>query len=323
MLSGQINYVDIVIVVLLALQIVRGVRQGVWAVLARLVSFLGGILVAFWGYQTVGAFVLGYFDLVPPLSYALSFVGLFVLIQALIHAVMSGTGSFFPELWHRSHLSRALAVVPAAADALILVSFLLLLSIVLPIPSRVRADITGSQAGSAIIGAMQSAEQYAQRITDGALDRAFTFFTVRTETDESVHIPYKPNSLSVDEETERQMLVLINIERAKVGAPPLVIDGTLREIARAHSRDMWERHYFAHINPDGDDPFDRMGNGGARFILAGENLAYAASVSLAHRGLMNSPGHRRNILQPRFNRVGIGVVDGGIYGKMFTQNFAD
>ena len=60
-----------------------------------------------------------------------------------------------------------------------------------------------------------------------------------------------------------------------------------------------------------------------KFISAGENLAYAPTVEIAHQGLMNSPGHRENILRPSFGRVGIGVIDGGVYGKMFTQDFAD
>jgi uncharacterized protein YkwD len=52
-------------------------------------------------------------------------------------------------------------------------------------------------------------------------------------------------------------------------------------------------------------------------------LAYAASVDLAHNGLMRSPGHRANILSADFGQVGIGVIDGGIYGKMFTQEFTN
>ena len=56
---------------------------------------------------------------------------------------------------------------------------------------------------------------------------------------------------------------------------------------------------------------------------AGENLALAPTTEFAHEGLMNSPGHRANILNGQFRRVGIGVLDGGIYGKMFVQEFTD
>ena len=101
------------------------------------------------------------------------------------------------------------------------------------------------------------------------------------------------------------------------------MDKDLLRLARAHSRDMFIRGYFAHVNPDGEDPFDRMNEAGIIYQVAGENLALAPNVDLAHDGLMNSPGHRANILTAEFGLVGIGCIDGGSYGKMFSQEFTD
>ena len=84
---------------------------------------------------------------------------------------------------------------------------------------------------------------------------------------------------------------------------------------------MFARGYFAHVSPDSLSPFDRMKAAHVRYITAGENLALAPTLPLAHKGLMNSPGHRANILQPLYRRVGIGILDGGMYGLMITQNF--
>jgi uncharacterized protein YkwD len=58
-------------------------------------------------------------------------------------------------------------------------------------------------------------------------------------------------------------------------------------------------------------------------LSAGENLAYAPSVAIAHEGLMNSPGHRENILRASFNKLGVGVIDAGVNGKMFCQEFTN
>ena len=66
-----------------------------------------------------------------------------------------------------------------------------------------------------------------------------------------------------------------------------------------------------------------MDKAGIHFQAAGENLALAPNINLAHQGLMNSPGHRANILSPDFKKVGIGVIDGGIYGEMFVQEFSN
>ena len=84
---------------------------------------------------------------------------------------------------------------------------------------------------------------------------------------------------------------------------------------------MFARGYFAHDTPEGRSPFDRMHEGGVSFQTAGENLALAPTLQVAHNGLMNSPGHRANILGRDFGRVGIGILDGGMRGLMVTQNF--
>jgi uncharacterized protein YkwD len=60
---------------------------------------------------------------------------------------------------------------------------------------------------------------------------------------------------------------------------------------------------------------------GVKYLSAGENLALGQTLSICHTGLMNSPGHRANILDNSYGRVGIGVLDGGMHGLMITQNF--
>ena len=117
------------------------------------------------------------------------------------------------------------------------------------------------------------------------------------------------------------MLELINAERSAAGLRPLAADPELTQVAEAHSTDMFARGYFAHVTPEGRDPFERMREAQVRFSTAGENLALAPTLQIAHTGLMNSPGHRANILQPEFGRVGIGIMDGGIHGLMVTQDF--
>src|SRR5258705_2468365 len=110
-------------------------------------------------------------------------------------------------------------------------------------------------------------------------------------------------------------------ERFAAGPNPLTADPELTQVARRHSADMFARAYFAHDTPEGRDPFDRMREAGVRFSTAGENLALAPTVQIAHTGLMNSPGHRANILQKDFGRVALGIMDGGIRGIMVSQEF--
>ncbi len=121
---------------------------------------------------------------------------------------------------------------------------------------------------------------------------------------------------------EAKMLELVNQERAKAGVNPLKVDMGLVKSARVKSQDMVNRNYFAHTAPDGTTPWDLMKAQCVTYSYAGENLAGAPTVERAHTALMNSDGHRRNILNPNFTHIGIGTVKGGTYGMMFTQHFA-
>jgi uncharacterized YkwD family protein len=121
---------------------------------------------------------------------------------------------------------------------------------------------------------------------------------------------------------EKQMLDLVNRERQRAGLRPLVVDPKLVQLARLKSKDMIAKGYFSHYSPTYGSPFEMMDSFGVSYRYAGENLAGAPTVEIAHRSLMNSPGHRANILNPNFQRIGIGIISGGPYGKMFTQLFA-
>ena len=132
---------------------------------------------------------------------------------------------------------------------------------------------------------------------------------------------FKVKQPSVRPDLETEMLGMINEEREKQGLKPLVADPELAEVARMHSKDMFRRGYFSHYTPERVSPFDRMKEFKISYIKAGENLSMAPTLGSSHRGLMKSPGHRENILKPVFGRVGIGIMDGGRYGLMVTQDF--
>ena len=95
----------------------------------------------------------------------------------------------------------------------------------------------------------------------------------------------------------------------------------LVSLARQKSQDMITNNYFGHQSPTYGSPFDMMKKAGVTYRTAGENLAGASTVQQAHSGLMNSSGHRANILNPNFTHIGIGMVRGGRYGAMWTQMF--
>lgn len=134
-----------------------------------------------------------------------------------------------------------------------------------------------------------------------------------------------------EEEIEKFVLELVNIERAKAKLPEIQTEVTLTEIARNHSSDMIVRNYFDHDNPDGLSPGDRIAIQHRQLIgLTGENIWKGENLDLSDRmkvasdimkDWMLSPGHRANILKPEFTHLGVGV---SIKDRevLATQNFA-
>jgi uncharacterized protein YkwD len=123
---------------------------------------------------------------------------------------------------------------------------------------------------------------------------------------------------------EARIIELANLVRP--ADAPLTCDPVLAEVARAHSQDMCNRDYFDHDNPDGLDPFDRMREADIGFRTAGENIAAGSpDPDTTHEGWMNSSGHRRNILDARYGRVGVGRVacPDGRWRWLWTQVFAN
>jgi uncharacterized protein YkwD len=129
-----------------------------------------------------------------------------------------------------------------------------------------------------------------------------------------------PSGVAAD---EQKALALLNADRAAQGLPPVRLNAKLAALAGDYAQDMINRNFFAHNNPEGQTPFDRMRERGISFGYAGENLAINTSVAGAEQAFMNSPGHRANILNPRYTQVGIGVRysrSGSVY---VVQEFTD
>lgn len=124
-----------------------------------------------------------------------------------------------------------------------------------------------------------------------------------------------------DEEGERKMFELINEERQKAGLKPYRWNEKLQLAARKHSADMALKNYTSHNSLDGRTAAKRVANEGVKYSGVGENIAGSSTVANAHKGLMDSPGHRQNILSRDFTDIGIGIVKNADGSVTVTQNF--
>lgn len=103
----------------------------------------------------------------------------------------------------------------------------------------------------------------------------------------------------------------INQIRQQEGLDPLQPNQQLAQVARDYSQQMANQNFFSHTSPQGETPAERVRSAGLHYRMVGENLFKATNVSspvpAAVEGWMNSPGHRRNILQSGYTRTGVGV----------------
>ncbi|HEK4968211.1 TPA: sporulation protein [Clostridioides difficile] len=121
---------------------------------------------------------------------------------------------------------------------------------------------------------------------------------------------------------QKEVVDLVNIERAKAGLNPLTLDSSISNVATKKSQDMIDNNYFSHNSPTYGSPFDMLKKFGISYKTAGENIAIGQKTPKeVVNAWMNSEGHRKNIMNPNFSKIGVGVAQksgGSIY---WTQIF--
>lgn len=133
---------------------------------------------------------------------------------------------------------------------------------------------------------------------------------------------YGDTSTDLQKGFEFQLFDLTNAARVHHNVSPVKWESKIRVTAYKHSVDMAEHNYFSHTNLSGQSPFDRMTMDNINYSVAGENLAYGQSSSIfAHEGLMNSMGHRKNLLKSDFELLGVGVAFNDENQPYYTENF--
>lgn len=319
------NLLDVALGLIFVFSLVAGYRRGFLLGAYEITAAVSGLVIAIVGYAHVADVLMG----VIPARAAIVNVLSFVLIY--------GVFQFF-ALWIRERtvrcvarvtgvapgvrfVDRLLGLIPGAVQGLVVVGIVVLALGFFPTSSALGKSLEDSDVGLRVY----------REVTGSALDIASRagfefpeFYALQPRTDSAGFLlPFKVESsnLAANVDDEERMLDLINEERRALGLPPLIMDRSLVAVARAHSVDMFVNGYFAHESPTTGDPFDRLAAAGISYGIAGENLAFAPDVERAHSGLMDSPGHRANILELRYERVGIAAVEGGRHGTMYTQVF--
>jgi len=318
----SVNAIDLLLVVAVILSLLNGYRRGFVHGVLDLAAWVLSLIAALRYYQPVARWLGAHVSLWSEVwDQPIAFILIGVLVSIAVHLVGHALLTRLPKDIQERRVNQVLGLLPGFVNGLILAAILAALLMVLPLSEGLSERTRDSALANRLAVYAERLEGALRPVFGEAISRTFNLLTIKPDSNERVTLPFKVTNVRPRPDLEQKMLELVNQERAGVGLRPLAPDPELTEVARQHSTDMFARGYFAHDTPEGLSPFDRMRAANVRFLTAGENLALAPTLSVAHTGLMNSPGHRENILRPQFGRVGIGIMDGGLRGLMISQEF--
>lgn len=317
------NWVDFIILIVVLLFAIEGMKRGLFVQLFDILGFATALLASLNFYPLAAGLLLKLFNLPKIAASPVGFLLVWLITETLFFTVFSPALRKIFTSYGQKAINIYLGFLPAIVNALLLCAFVLLFVISLPIKPEIKKDVFDSKIGSALVEKATVLERPFNSVFGPIAKQGLTFLTVSPDEKECLELGFTQKEHSIDTSSQIKMLELVNKERVERGFKPLTLDESLTQVAANHSEDMLERGYFCHFSPEGEDVGDRLDGAGLSYTIAGENLALAPGVTRAHDGLMNSSGHRRNILDPVYSKIGIGAVDGGVYGKMFTQIFTN
>jgi len=315
------NYVDIILLLVIALAVWGGWQKGFIMGSINLIVWIGSLLAGFFLYQYAGTWLKANFPRLDVWALPLAFFSIVVLSRVILGVLFNAVLRRTPRETHVSGVNKALGIFPGIINGIIYATIIAAVLLSVPLMYGITQKAKDSALSKQLAVNVGWLDDKLSPIFDEAVNKTLTRNVAEPESDETVKLNFKVNDAKPRADLEIKMLQLVNEERTKRGLKPLQWDPQILPVARAHSQDMFARGYFSHYTLEGKDPFDRMKAAGIKYYSAGENLALGPTLSICHEGLMNSPGHRANILNPTYGRVGIGILDGGAYGLMISQEF--
>jgi uncharacterized protein YkwD len=318
------NVLDIIVILVVVSATVSGYRRGFILGVYELILLAVGVLFA----SATYSWFAGQLDRLLDFQPAVLNIAAFIIAILIFQFIASATIGNVVRLSRRSIgvmpgaslADRVAGILPGAVHGLLLATMLMIAVGFFATADTARNQVNDSRIAVALY--RDSTNILLRTVTAAGLDlNDFVAITPR-QTDDGYVLPFTVTAgLEADEGAEQRMFELVNQERIAAGLSPLTWDPELVPVGRAHSREMFEQGYFSHQSPITGSPFDRLNAAGVSFQVAGENLALAPTVQIAHDGLMDSPGHRANILEPSFGRMGIGAITSPGRGTMYTQLF--
>lgn len=313
------NYLDLILLFIIFLTGWIGFNRGFIRLFFLLLRWGGPFLLALFLYKDVAPTLSANFIIQDQWQLALSFLLVFLIGFVLLSLAIYLVNKVLRPGLHKSNFNRFAGIIPGIVIGLL--SALLIVKVTAA--SLWQEAVIETKQGTIAHPLNNSADWAISEINSLVDTPVREKISGAFEVGPGVNLSeeFRSNNFISRADLEQQLLQLVNKERAAMGLVKLVVDEALQNVALKHAEDMFTRGYFSHDTPEGVDPFERMTQLHIHFKAAGENLAHSNTLLSAHNGLMNSPGHRANILNTHFGKLGIAILDGGDKGLMIVEEF--
>lgn len=311
------NGIDVLLIIIFLLSVWSGYKHGFLHGMLDLVVWVGSLAIALFSYQYITSWFYSLDGWATPVAFIIILIASRITLSIITGKIVKHTN----EQKHQHTANRVAGILPGALNGVVWATIISALLLALPVSDGITRGTRNSALANKLSVNVEWLDARFAPVFDDAVSKTINRLTVAPGSNKSISLPFTVSDALPRPDLEAQMLELVNKERNKEGLHPLKADKALTIVARKHSDDMFQRGYFSHLTPDGITPSARINLAGIRFITSGENLALGQTLNICHEGLMNSPGHRANILHAAFGRLGIGILDGGKHGLMVTQNF--
>lgn len=313
-----VTWLDALLLIVLLFYTIEGLEEGIINALCHCISFLGAFLVGLLLCDVVGSlFPTAYIFASAVSFFLIGIVSFFFFVTACgygIKQIVKKNDTSHPLL-----ISTILGVFPGFVSGCLLLLFLLILAVTLPISPVVKRLVTNSYIGSIFLIQAQQIEQ----VIHGQPQDTLLFSTLTPGDVVVKQLGFTIKNTTTDEAARRSIFAGIAAARSAAGLPSLVLDPLLSQVAQERAVTMLQNGYLSYVTKEGFSLSDRMAERNMVSTTIGEAVAFSPNIMLAMSGFMGDQKEKNIILSGSFHRVGIGVADGGMYGKIFVLDFAD
>ncbi|MEO6509298.1 MAG: CvpA family protein, partial [Patescibacteria group bacterium] len=270
----QNNWVDLLFVAMIVFFALSA--HGLVATFLEILSLIFSLIFSYRFFTLFGSLVMKFTHTTKGIADAAGFFIAWSLIEMILYFLIYLFSNKYLSNIHRHPINRKLGFLAGMLQGAFIYLFLISVIFALPVRGNIKNAILVSKVGPFFVNASQSLQLQSKSVFGGAVTEALNFLTIKPHSNETVEMDFKlkPSQESVDRESEKKMVELVNQERVKVGLGALQRDDDLTVLARSYAKVMFENGFFSHVSQvDGYSPGERADAASIEYMVLGENLA--------------------------------------------------